>query len=739
MVAYTFDNLPGSEEDIDFSDLERKFAVPEQDETLENVVVVDNLPIIDQGKIEKLTGALQKNVFKNAGKFKANGVHMPLADEGKTKGYAFIEFETAQQAQAAVRLGNGFPLERSRRLQVNPFMDVERYTEVEDEYRAPPAEPFIDHGHLKSWLGDEFARDQFATHVGNNVAVYWNETAQPAELITARDNWTGTRVQWSPLGSYMCTFHRPGLALWGGPEFKKLMRVVHPFITHAEFSPSEQYLVTFSSEPISTEAVDKMLGAEEQHQNPFTADDEGHSVCIWNVRTGTLMRSFALPMNKDGTPVKTTWPQFKWSPSEKYFARMTHGSSISIYEAPSMALLDKKSMKVAGIQDFSWCPRVLEDTRTGAARPEMLAYWTPEEGNLPARVTVMAVPSREVVRTKNLFSVFSASLHWHPSGKMMCVRVQRYTKSKKSRFTNLEIFRTGERDVPVDVVELTDSAVAFDWEPTCDNYRFAILHTDDPTPPPTNANGIAMSAVKTNVSFYAFERKGKLVKKEGYALLKTLPNKTTTSLKWSPHGRHIVLATMRTVTTCTLEFYDADFDQTAATKSGNPGDAISLLESAEHYSITELEWDPSGRYVVTSASAWRQLADTGYILWDFKGQQLQKIDIEDFKQFLWRPRPQSLLSEEQKRTIRKDLKSYSRAFDEQDERRLHAADAELMSQRRRLVSEWETWRTQVAELLAAETDKALADGYKLPIAADNEDFVVEEIVEEIIEEKEEFI
>ncbi|KAJ2149613.1 Translation initiation factor 3 subunit b, partial [Coemansia sp. RSA 353] len=115
------------------------------------------------------------------------------------------------------------------------------------------------------------------------------------------------------------------------------------------------------------------------------------------------------------------------------------------------------------------------------------------------------------------------------------------------------------------------------------------------------------------------------------------------------------------------------------------------------------------------------------------------IDIEDFKQFLWRPRPQSLLSEEQKRTIRKDLKSYSRAFDEQDERRLHAADAELMSQRRRLVSEWETWRTQVAELLAAETDKALADGYKLPIAADNEDFVVEEIVEEIIEEKEEFI
>ncbi|KAJ1852714.1 Translation initiation factor 3 subunit b [Coemansia sp. RSA 638] len=142
---------------------------------------------------------------------------------------------------------------------------------------------------------------------------------------------------------------------------------------------------------------------------------------------------------------------------------------------------------------------------------------------------------------------------------------------------------------------------------------------------------------------------------------------------------------------------------TAATKSGNLGDAISLLESAKHYNITELEWDPSGRYMVMSALAWHQLADMGYI---------------DFKQFLWHPRPQSLLSEEKKQKICKDLKSYLRFFDEQDEHRLHAADAEL---------------------LAAENDTALAAGYKLPIAADSEDFVVEEIVEEIIEEKEEFI
>ncbi|KAJ2160049.1 Translation initiation factor 3 subunit b [Coemansia sp. RSA 552] len=736
-MAYTYENLPASEEEIDFSDLERRFAVPEQEETLENVVVVDNLPQVERKKEELLIKVLQKKVFKGAGRFRDNGVHMPREEAGgkeRTKGYAFIEFETAEQAAAAIRKGNGYKFEAGRYLAVNPFMDVEKYAEVDDEYRAPPAEPFAEREHLRSWLTDEYGRDQFAMLADHELGVYWNEPTQAAEKIKSRQNWTESYVQWSPLGSYMGTLHRQGLVLWGGPSWAKLMRVVHLDIKTADFSPSERYLVTTSSEPINAEAVGKLLGPDAQHQNPYTAEDDGHTVCVWDVRTGTLLRSFAAVASEGGRE-----PQFKWSPSERYFARVAPGVGLSIYEAPGMGLLDKTTLKVAGIQDFSWCPRVLLDARTGAERPEMLAYWTPEEGNLPARVSLMAVPSRELIRTKNLFSVFAASLHWHPSGQMLCVRVQRMTKSKKSRFTNLEIFRTGEKNVPVDVVELRDSAVAFDWDPTSDSFRFAILHTDDPTPPPTNQNGIAMTAVKTSVSFYAFERRGKLVKKEGFRLLRTLPNKSTTALKWSPHGRHIILATLRTMTTCSLEFYDTEFDQAAATRSGDPGDAITLLETAEHYGITDLEWDPTGRYVLTSASSWRHSVDNGYMLWDFKGTQLHKCLIERFKQALWRPRPASLLSDVQKRDIRKSLKEFSREFDAQDERKLHAADVELMSQRRRLISEWTTWRDQVAEFLSEETDAAVADGYELPIAGDSEDLVVEEIVEEIIDEKEEII
>jgi hypothetical protein len=82
-------------------------------------------------------------------------------------------------------------------------------------------------------------------------------------------------------------------------------------------------------------------------------------------------------------------------------------SHISVYEAPSMVMLDKKSIKIEGVLDFEWCPD--KERGVGKDKENMLAYWTPEVENQPARVSLLAVPSRKVLRQKNLFNVSDVS------------------------------------------------------------------------------------------------------------------------------------------------------------------------------------------------------------------------------------------------------------------------------------------------------------------------------------------
>ncbi len=89
--------------------------------------------------------------------------------------------------------------------------------------------------------------------------------------------------------------------------------------------------------------------------------------------------------------------------------------------------------------------------------------------------------------------------------------------------------------------------------------------------------------------------------------------------------------------------------------------------------------------------------ENGYAIWDFRGQEIEKRLLDRFKQFLWRPRPPSLLTKEEKRTIRRNLREYSRAFEEADAAEETTVSAELVAQRKRGVDEWNAWRVRVAE------------------------------------------
>jgi translation initiation factor 3 subunit B len=100
------------------------------------------------------------------------------------------------------------------------------------------------------------------------------------------------------------------------------------------------------------------------------------------------------------------WPVFQWSPESDYFGRLISDKMISVYESETMNLHEKKSIKIEAVKDFKWSP-LPELSNSGKVKQSdlLLSYWTPENGNMPARVSVMRLADRSVIRNKNLFNV----------------------------------------------------------------------------------------------------------------------------------------------------------------------------------------------------------------------------------------------------------------------------------------------------------------------------------------------
>jgi len=282
-----------------------------------------------------------------------------------------------------------------------------------------------------------------------------------------------------------------------------------------------------------------------------------------------------------------------------------------------MNLLDKQSVKLVGVKDFCWSPK-----------QNIISYFVPETENSPAKVILMEIPTRKELRQKNLFSVSDCKMHWQSDGRYLCVKVDRHNKTKKSTFFNFELFRVFEKDIPIEQLEMKETVHAFAWEPK--GTRFAIIHGE--------------SAQRPDISFYTMgDNKLKH--------LKTLEKKPANHLFWSPQGKFVVLAGLRTLNGL-LEFFNVDEMETMGTD--------------EHTMCTAVDWDPSGRFVSTTVSFWRHQLDTGYNIFLFNGKSLYKVLRDRFCQLLWRPRPPSLLSDKQIEHVRKTLDKFKQQYELED-------------------------------------------------------------------------
>lgn len=108
------------------------------------------------------------------------------------------------------------------------------------------------------------------------------------------------------MGTYLATFHKLGVALWGGPQFVQQVKFSQRGVECIDFSPCERYLVTY------TPRTD--LGSDQKR------------LAVWDILSGQEKRSFY----PEGSSV---WPIFRWSHDDQYLAWMGI-DVLSVYETP---------------------------------------------------------------------------------------------------------------------------------------------------------------------------------------------------------------------------------------------------------------------------------------------------------------------------------------------------------------------------------------------------------------------
>ena len=282
------------------------------------------------------------------------------------------------------------------------------------------------------------------------------------------------------------------------------------------------------------------------------------------------------------------------------------------------------------------------------------------------------------------------------------VQVTRHSKTKKTHYTNFEIFRMKEahQAVAIEHLEQKQQVVDFTFEPN--SYRFAYIYGD--------------SAARGNVDFYTMGsgRNGDRKMQKLY----TLENKQANHLYFSPMGNYLVLAGLGNING-QLEFWDVDSQMSMMTQ--------------EHFMCNQISWDPSGRVVCTavtrpmygSESSMRYSLENGYKLWTFQGAPMYEIQKPEFYQMLWRPRPALLLSPEKQEDIKRNLKKYAARFDAREKIVRLQKKRKIYDEMSTKYKEWmvkEAQRTQTGKMYAERRARA---GIFLEVVGDDGEEEVE--------------
>ncbi|KAI6242660.1 Eukaryotic translation initiation factor 3 subunit B [Aphelenchoides fujianensis] len=639
------------EDDISDSGTTAGRPEPTPDVYKERCLIVFGLPKATQEKLPKLESILNK-FFKLQDYEHVH--HIPVDENGTSKGYCFIEYPSKEIAEAARLVLDGLQLDRNHTFSAYSMTAIHNAPAPEPNWKAPEKRKYPENvGDLWWYVKNPKCFDQFAVQVqsrknaGVSLVVYSMQGGN-----NNPGNWSEHIFKWSPYGTYLCTLHKPGVQLWGGPKWERWQRYGHEMADYIEFSPRESYLVTYSS--------DEKVNAHTEN-----------SLRIFDVFTGECKKSFS--PSQQGSGVVHSWPFFKWSHDEAHFGFCRpKGNNIYIYDTTTFTLNENKPIELDGLVTFEWNPS-----------KNLIAYYCEERPaqNAPAEIGVIAFPSRAKERAQRIFSVSAANLFWQKAGNYLAAHTERYNSVRKNKegqtkltgvASHLEIFDFSDKLVAVQTLQLTEPFIAFGWEPKGD--RFCVLQG---------------SSNKTTPLVYRMD-KGKPAPQ---CISKLEAGIQLNTVSWAPQGGW--LAVFAASSSAGHVFF-IDTNGSEATK----------IRGIEHPSVNYGSWDPTGRYFVTGSLA-NSRYDPSYRIHTFQGREVYKKSIDTIMRFKWRPRPPVHLTEQKQKEIRRNLKQISAKFEEEDRREQQQLSKEMLAKRKETFEAFNSRRTQHRERYEEERQQRM--------------------------------
>jgi translation initiation factor 3 subunit B len=328
-----------------------------------------------------------------------NAIDVLLSEDAcAIAGFCLIQYANKTEAVKAMSTLDNFQLDAKHKFSVFMYDDVHEIASMPDEFQPPRMRAWEYAEDSYGWLNDWQMRDQlvlrYASGSSQETHIYFVDSrGEMLQIPTVNEelkeqgrHWCDRKVQWSPSGLLMATFHPEGVLLWGGTDFREMGRFPHKFGRAPDagrllFSPCERYLAIWSG----------------RAGNP----EPDRAMVVVDIRTGLELRAFR---QVDVSSDACNWT---WSADGEYIARIgreatTGKELLQVYKPPSMEVAAK--MLIAGAQEIHFAP----------AKHSVLAYWSSETQTAPTTVTLLAIPSKAVVRTKQLFNAENIKMHWQP-------------------------------------------------------------------------------------------------------------------------------------------------------------------------------------------------------------------------------------------------------------------------------------------------------------------------------------